>query len=564
MHCKFCNTALSSENVDAKRQVIVCPTCTATFSAQSAPDQPQPPDMTLPKGLQLEILAGGLKITRLWFEPVFIILLIFCAVWDFVALAVVIEMGRFGLLTPHLWVGAVFTYYALSKLINRTVIHVTPQQLTIRHKPLPYPGNKKVDPIILKQLYTQRRAHRQKNSVHYTYEVHMHAWDGRNEPLITRLTTPQQALYFEHQIESYLGIKDIPMTGELDDGLLRRQRVNWQGWKTVAHNTGLTFNTGKVLEAFRVHGRYRGYHLDMRPFREADNKLPSTHLQITLPYSPAASKQAPSEQTAMPPITPPEISSIFTPKGFTIEGLVQMRSHGNKITYRQKGIETNPRNLHLLFDTLCNLLDAYPKIILLGGEAVSTLLPVAADKEGLLQKVVRQPNQEKNHPLRAIAGQLLQEIAQRTATRLAPRADQLLCTRCLVHCSEHQVAMTSVNNLVYYGCRLCHQSNTFFTVNRVVAILDQQMPAQPAQHADTLRVNWLTHRAMFDFDSVEIVRATDEDIERFAVQAGNDTDPLRQSGYKKMGCRVSAACGLSPNSLRILQRTFGQVEVTTA
>lgn len=50
--------------------------------------------------------------------------------------------------------------------------------------------------------------------------------------------------------------------------------------------------------------------------------------------------------------------------------------------------------------------------------------------------------------------------------------------------------------------------------------------------------------------------------ERFAVQVGNDTDPVRRPTYAQMRCLVSPECGLSENTMRILQRTFGRVEMT--
>jgi hypothetical protein len=59
---------------------------------------------------------------------------------------------------------------------------------------------------------------------------------------------------------------------------------------------------------------------------------------------------------------------------------------------------------------------------------------------------------------------------------------------------------------------------------------------------------------------VEIIQASDEDIERFAVQVGNDTDPLRQPRYRQLHCRIGLTCHLSENSLRVLQSVFGVVE----
>ena len=58
---------------------------------------------------------------------------------------------------------------------------------------------------------------------------------------------------------------------------------------------------------------------------------------------------------------------------------------------------------------------------------------------------------------------------------------------------------------------------------------------------------------------MEIIQATDEEVERFAVQVGNDTDPYREPRYEQMQCSVDPKCQLSENTLRILESIFGPV-----
>jgi hypothetical protein len=93
----------------------------------------------------------------------------------------------------------------------------------------------------------------------------------------------------------------------------------------------------------------------------------------------------------------------------------------------------------------------------------------------------------------------------------------------------------------------------------IIAVLDSAWAAERDQANGLLRVNWLQRRELFDFDHVEIVRASDEDVERFAVQVGNDTDPYRKPRYRQMACFIGAECALSENTLRVLDHTFGQV-----
>ncbi len=63
----------------------------------------------------------------------------------------------------------------------------------------------------------------------------------------------------------------------------------------------------------------------------------------------------------------------------------------------------------------------------------------------------------------------------------------------------------------------------------------------------------------FDRQGIEIIDATDKQIEQFAIQAGNDTDPYRQPRYKKLTCQIAAESRLTENTIRILESTFGQV-----
>jgi len=145
-------------------------------------------------------------------------------------------------------------------------------------------------------------------------------------------------------------------------------------------------------------------------------------------------------------------------------------------------------------------------------------------------------------------------------TALKSRASGLLCPHCLTHFGPHKVKLSWLQTITYYGCRNCGQSRAFF-YGHVTATLDDKMTAEQSQQKRNLRINWLVHRALFDFDAVEIRRAGDEDVERFAVQVGNDTDPARRAQYPKMRCLIAPEAHLSINTLKILRKTFGQVEV---
>jgi RNase P subunit RPR2 len=181
-------------------------------------------------------------------------------------------------------------------------------------------------------------------------------------------------------------------------------------------------------------------------------------------------------------------------------------------------------------------------LVTLGGAAVPHLQAIAAERASILRR-------------KAI--DLLRRIEQETTTQLADRCLNLLCPRCLRRCGQHSVRVADEMTITYYGCRMCGQSHVLWP-GKVVAVLDADMPSN-VERTDPIRVNWLTRHFLFDFDEVEIIRATDEEVERFVVQVGNDTDPARKGRYRHMPCRIGPECHLSENTIRVLGNVFEMV-----
>ena len=68
-------------------------------------------------------------------------------------------------------------------------------------------------------------------------------------------------------------------------------------------------------------------------------------------------------------------------------------------------------------------------------------------------------------------------------------------------------------------------------------------------------------RPLFAREHVALLRATEEDVERFCVEAGNDEDPRRRKRYPHMRAAVAPGCRLTEIALRILRSRFGEVVV---
>ena len=158
-----------------------------------------------------------------------------------------------------------------------------------------------------------------------------------------------------------------------------------------------------------------------------------------------------------------------------------------------------------------------------------------------------------------IAKLAIKAICKQNKRNLSAHWHHLICIEHLTRFTLHRVPLWAFPRPTYYACRICKNTDTRLEqVSQVIVVLDTGMMKGKEIAGDKLRVNWMKRKSLFDFDRVEIVQATDEDVERFAIQVGNDTDDYRQERYPKMRCVVS--CELSENTIRILSSLFGQVD----
>lgn len=181
-----------------------------------------------------------------------------------------------------------------------------------------------------------------------------------------------------------------------------------------------------------------------------------------------------------------------------------------------------------------------------GGEVVEPLAVLAQNSDSFLQET---------------ASWLLQSISVETTNRIGREPGHWACLHCLARCQVYSVALSWRLDLRFYGCRICRRSAELLRCPQgITAVLDNRQARKYELKEGRLRVNWSVYKEIFDFDQVEIIRAGDEEAERFAVQLGNDTDSAR-TAPKEMSCRIEAGCHLSENSLRILESVFGRVVI---
>jgi hypothetical protein len=325
------------------------------------------------------------------------------------------------------------------------------------------------------------------------------------------------------------------------------KKEEWTGVYQFAECHQLGFRISKFSAAPVLSGLYEGCQLNIN-FSKPDQAKPSLVTRLRLSVVQREVLPLPALDQDHTSLQVVQILDGFVAMVSTLDlpGTLQVEAGGQHLFYEEPHSWIKATPLQTLCETLTQILRSYPRLANLGGLAVPRLKALAAQE----------------HALQSVALQLLHDIARETQNRLAEAANTLICPSCLRYCAAHDIELSLFDQISYYGCRGCGQSLEFLSVEKaVIAILDTEMSQKYILRDEVLYGNWLLHRQGFDFDEVYIRRASDEEVERFAVQVGNDTDPLQQPRYARMRCLVWLDADLSENSLKILKRTFGRVEL---
>lgn len=180
-------------------------------------------EIGLPEKLEIYDHGSYLEIVRKWFGLHVLFFTAFAIFWDG---ALVFWYGSIGedtdlmaILFPliHVAIGIGVTYYVVAGWLNRTYIFVSQSKIAVRHRPIPWLGNKEIFATDLKQLYAKSKISKDPEGGYpsETYEVQAITHSGRNIKLVGDLDSSEQALFIEQEIEKYLNIEDVPVKGEI-------------------------------------------------------------------------------------------------------------------------------------------------------------------------------------------------------------------------------------------------------------------------------------------------------------------------------------------------------------
>jgi hypothetical protein len=229
LDCPKCGTEILAENMNLERMVAKCANCHSIFSFAKPVDGSQAKAKLAapqPDKVVLENLGGRLTLRWHWFSWHILLVTGFAVFWNGILFfgfgGAIISGGAspFAVLPlmilPHFWVGLAMIYYAITGYVNKTTVTVDYGQLTVRHGPLPWWGNRQIEPAHIVQLYSKenRSGYRRNNQWSGNFEVHAILKQGKHQKLLSGLDSSEQALFVEQTIEDHLGIVDYPVRGE--------------------------------------------------------------------------------------------------------------------------------------------------------------------------------------------------------------------------------------------------------------------------------------------------------------------------------------------------------------
>lgn len=228
--CPTCGATLRAEDMNAHAMAATCHAChafvdlraLAAASGDAPGDARTPLPVPMPSGVRVERRGSDLAIVRRWISWRFVFLLFFCVVWNgflvfwygmAFAMNAPLVFKVFPLL--HVAVGVFLVYTTIAGFLNRTVIRIERDHLTVRHGPLPWRGNRDVSALDLEQLFCTQKLTRNKNGTTVRYGVEASLKDGRHLGLASGLEVREQALFIEQAIEQHLGIQDRRVRSEI-------------------------------------------------------------------------------------------------------------------------------------------------------------------------------------------------------------------------------------------------------------------------------------------------------------------------------------------------------------
>lgn len=176
--------------------------------------------MPVPGGFTMFEGSQEIVFERKWFSIAHLGTLVFAVVWNaftyfFYIMMMSGNVSVIILLFPimHLLVGLWLMYYSLCGFFNKTIIKANHQEVSVRHLPLPWGGEKVIHTSTISQLYIVEQTRKHRGSIIASYDIQVLLSNAHTISLVKGLDTREEALFLERTLERFLHIEDQPVEG---------------------------------------------------------------------------------------------------------------------------------------------------------------------------------------------------------------------------------------------------------------------------------------------------------------------------------------------------------------
>lgn len=220
--CPDCRIPVAADDVNLETGLAKCRTCNSVFRFDNHPGLAERRRAPVMKPGHVETYegAGELTIRYRWFSPKYLFLAVFCLIWNGFLLfwyAMAFASGNaIMMLFPllHVAAGIFLTYTTFAGFLNATTVTLDGSQLSVRHGPLPWPGNLKLSTLEVQQLFCEEKITRGRNGLSYSYNLVALLLDGSRRKVVSGLDAPELPLWLEQHAEGWMKIQDEAVVGE--------------------------------------------------------------------------------------------------------------------------------------------------------------------------------------------------------------------------------------------------------------------------------------------------------------------------------------------------------------
>lgn len=230
LDCPKCHSFISASDIDITKGEATCSHCDHQFSFQDQlkKDPYRRPEMIMPDGVDVLRISSMLDIVIDWYKSApkkrVLGLIGSSFFWNIILIPIFIYLALQGefffilLFIGHFITGISLMWYLLATLVNKTHIEVNQKGINIKHTPVPTFNNRSlsIPKEKIKQLYVTRYTDKigKKKEAIQAYALSAILDNNKVIDLVKGMDKDTQ-LYLEQEIETYLGIKDKLIKGEI-------------------------------------------------------------------------------------------------------------------------------------------------------------------------------------------------------------------------------------------------------------------------------------------------------------------------------------------------------------